>query len=116
MSSCSRNRPHWQGIIITFDTIEIRMLIRAGVQTTRLQGEKRQRVVMWQTRTLRSEHSVVCELSHTEEERYAGPAGIVGYNATWEQCAIIRVMRPWPNAREQPATAKTWRHLFILLL
>jgi hypothetical protein len=89
MSSWSRNRPHWQGIIITFGTIEIRMLIRGDVQTVRLLGAERQRVVIWQTQTLRSEHSVVCVQGHTDEGRYGwGGGGTVGYNARWETMCI----------------------------
>jgi hypothetical protein len=36
MSLWSRNWPSWRGLIITFDTIEVRMLIRGDVETVRL--------------------------------------------------------------------------------
>jgi hypothetical protein len=69
-------------------------------------------VVIRQTRTVWSEHSAVCVWQNG-----AGGGGVVvGYKARWEKSALISEMRPWPNAREQPETTRTWRHLFMLLL
>jgi len=68
-------------------------------------------VVIWQTQTLRSEQCVGCA------GLYGGEGNIVGYKARWgKKCALISEMRPWPNAREQPETTRTWRHLFMLPL